>query len=1097
MNDPSKVESILLAALGQPTAEARSVYLDDVCKGDPALREHVNRLLAAHPKAVEFLHQPAAPDGEKTAAYVPTGEKSGAIVAGRYKLLEKIGEGGMGEVWVADQHEPIRRRVALKLIKPGMDSRTVLARFEAERQALAVMDHPNIAKVLDAGTTPDGRPYFVMELVKGTPITEFCDARRLTPKQRLELFVPVCQAIQHAHTKGIIHRDIKPSNVLVALHDELPVPKVIDFGIAKAVGQKLTEMTIYTGFGALVGTPAYMAPEQATFNQLDIDTRADVYALGVLLYELLAGSPPVEPERMKNAALDEVLRLVRDEEPPRPSQRLSTSQAKASIAATRQSDPARLAQLIRGELDWIVMKALEKDRNRRYETANGFAADVQRYLAGEQVLAVPPSAAYRVKKFIRKNQLTLTIAVSFVVLLLVAVLVSASLAVKARRAELIAVEKNVEAVTQMAIKDRNWYFTWGVLENLNSARRDALRATAQLQVDACLSELRSEPAVGLLRLCETLKQLPSFDNANRKIVLPAQTISTAVGDIEAPETSFSLFDGDETDDRILREFVAAAILVMGQQFAQLLPPITHDGLPVHRYEVSPNRRTLLTRGEDSSARLWDLRTAKQVAILRQGTENVVQCGYSSDGMTIFTNDGTGVARFWDANDGKFRAQIEPRPNLYAKADNEAINKLIQETQLDYWHIRFIGLNECMAIGRDRLLTRHVAVKKRPDSDSTPVVDQAFSGPVELWDTTTGRRIAQLDVPNTALDGLRFLDDGRWIATVDGQSTVIMFSGVDGRLVSRLSARNDLLVSGIHLSPSGRRIVTLCNDSQRSRSTFAIQSWDTDTWKEASELMPVRSRIPGFAFLTDDLLAFSDPLDVDGNAWDVYRLNQPQSPVASFSVVHLAPPLDDLLRLNDGKVMNIRTGQRLVAPKNHRFHPSLAKFAQDGRFVVGLGSGGLVIDTQTEKQFDTHSETSPFRIPNLGQAWVDHPNRSLETLVRLFPSVDHLQIAADSLELWVQVIVRGELGLDGGFVKWDQSTWERKRQELAALPVPYSDFPFPGYVATDQLHWLRSEFINADDAKAIPLARELLRQAEAIGAIAEAAHWRSWLAKSVK
>ncbi len=404
MTEQSPAEAIFFAALEKGSAEERSAYLDSACQGDLDLRRRVERLLEAHPKAGGFLEPPVQPAGEATGAFVPSPEHSGYVVAGRYKLLEKIGEGGMGEVWVADQLEPIKRRVALKLIKPGMDSRSVLGRFEAERQALAVMDHPNIAKVLDAGSTSDGRPYFVMELVKGTPITEFCDARKLTPKQRLELFIPVCQAIQHAHMKGIIHRDIKPGNVLVALHDEMPVPKVIDFGVAKAVGQQLTEKTIYTGFGALVGTPAYMAPEQATFNQLDVDTRADVYALGVLLYELLAGSPPIEKERLKLAALDEILRIVRDEEPPRPSQRLSTSQAKASIAATRGSEPAKLTALIKGELDWIVMKALEKDRTRRYESATGLAKDVQRYLANEIVEARPPTFGYRFRKIVRRNK---------------------------------------------------------------------------------------------------------------------------------------------------------------------------------------------------------------------------------------------------------------------------------------------------------------------------------------------------------------------------------------------------------------------------------------------------------------------------------------------------------------------------------------------------------------------------------------------------------------------------------------------------------------------------------------------------------------------
>ncbi|MFO0801936.1 MAG: protein kinase [Gemmataceae bacterium] len=343
----------------------------------------------------------------------------GTVIAGRYKLLEAIGEGGMGSVWMARQTEPVKRNVAVKLIRAGMDSKSVLARFEAERQALSMMDHPNIARVFDVGTTPSGRPFFVMELVKGTPITEFCDQRKFTPRQRLELFVPVCLAIQHAHQKGIIHRDIKPSNVLVALHDDKPVPKVIDFGVAKATGTPLTEKTLHTGFEQVVGTPAYMSPEQATFNQLDIDTRSDVYSLGVLLYELLTGTTPIERERFKKAALIEMLRVVREEEPPRPSARLSSTQTKATISEQRGSEPARLTKELRAELDWVVMKSLEKDRTRRYATAVNFADDVQRYLAGEPVLAHPPSAGYRMRKFVRRH--TAAVAASTVVVLAAAI----------------------------------------------------------------------------------------------------------------------------------------------------------------------------------------------------------------------------------------------------------------------------------------------------------------------------------------------------------------------------------------------------------------------------------------------------------------------------------------------------------------------------------------------------------------------------------------------------------------------------------------------------------------------------------------------------
>jgi serine/threonine protein kinase/tetratricopeptide (TPR) repeat protein len=380
---------------------------------------------------------------------------------GPYKLLQEIGEGGFGIVYMAEQDAPVHRRVALKVIKPGMDSAQVIARFEAERQALALMDHQNIAKVYDAGSTDNGHPFFVMELVHGVPITTYCDDNHLTVGERLTLFVPLCKAIQHAHQKGIIHRDLKPSNVLVCLYDGQPVPKVIDFGVAKAIEQRLTEHTMFTQYGQIVGTFEYMSPEQAEMSQLGVDTRSDVYSLGVMLYELLTGSTPLARQRLREASPSELLRIIKEEEPPKPSTRLSSTREAAKIAAARRTEPLKLGKLLRGELDWVVMKCLEKDRARRYDTANGLAQDLERYLHDEPVEAGPPGAGYRLRKLAKKHHTTLGIAGTIVALLVLAACVSTWLAVRAVRAERVALAERdrAEASFRMARDTVDDFFT--------------------------------------------------------------------------------------------------------------------------------------------------------------------------------------------------------------------------------------------------------------------------------------------------------------------------------------------------------------------------------------------------------------------------------------------------------------------------------------------------------------------------------------------------------------------------------------------------------------------------------------------------------------
>jgi eukaryotic-like serine/threonine-protein kinase len=545
-------EVIFHAARDIPDPDRRREYIREACGGHQAWIDDVEALLAAADSPDSLLDHPAADALSATigppAIDRPTTESPGTLI-GPYKLIEPIGEGGMGSVWMAQQTEPVKRLVALKLIKAGMDSRQVIARFEAERQALALMDHPNIARVLEGGTTGGGRPFFVMDLVKGMPITRYCDEHRLTPRQRLELFIPVCQAVQHAHQKGIIHRDLKPSNVLVALYDGRPVPKVIDFGVAKAAGPQLTDKTLVTGFGAIVGTLEYMSPEQAEVNQLDIDTRSDIYSLGVLLYELLTGSPPFSRKELAQAGMLEMLRVIREQEPTKPSTKLSTAEGLPTLAANRGTEPARLTRLVRGELDWIVMKALEKDRNRRYETANGLAMDLRRYLADEPVQAGPPSAWYRFRKFARRHRAALSTTALVAVLLVVGTAVSWYFAIQAR-------ERAKEATANAATAKAN---ERQAIANANAAnaQKAIAKERAALAIEAIETFSKTVSSDPIL-------QAPQFEGLRRSLLkTPLEFFKRLSGTLESGAGAGTGTDADadaETRAGLAASYAALAAL---------------------------------------------------------------------------------------------------------------------------------------------------------------------------------------------------------------------------------------------------------------------------------------------------------------------------------------------------------------------------------------------------------------------------------------------------------------------------------------------------------------------------------------------------------
>ncbi|MEX0714545.1 MAG: serine/threonine-protein kinase, partial [Pirellulales bacterium] len=788
-------EEIFAAALEQPSPQERRTFLDRACQADAPLRARVEAMLAAHDHPDRLLEAAA----DSVTIDQPMAEQPGTMV-GPYKLLQHIGEGGFGVVYMAEQTEPVRRKVAVKVIKPGMDTRQVIARFEAERQALAVMDHTNIARVMDAGATQSGRPYFVMELVRGTPITTYCDENNLPVRERLVLFASVCRAIQHAHTKGIIHRDIKSPNVLVTRQDGEPVVKVIDFGIAKAMGQQLTEKTLFTDFTQMIGTPLYMSPEQAELSGTDIDTRSDIYSLGVLLYELLTGSTPVDKEQMKQAPFDEVRRIIREDEPPKPSTRISTAQAAPTIAARRHTEPDKLARLVRGELDWIVMKALEKDRNCRYETANGMARDVERYLNDEHVQAYAPSAWYRFRKFARRNRRVLLTAA---VLAISALVTAAALTLSAldyglKQRDLAEQKENLRQETatglyhallrhaaalrtarQPGYRSQVWKNLHEAAaldtpaKNLDDIRREALACLDDpIGLDAIQSPQveRPDPVVvpqAFQHLIETMQKKLGGERVISAVTQDGETLATA-----RRQDGVTLWGKD------------------GRPLATAKPPLGS----VHDLKFAPDG-DLLIGGCEEGTIIWTVPGLATRTFFRGDV--VRSLAIDKTGQLLATAGHGRRIELWSLASNRLVAVLPARSNydIQFDAGGEFLLTLSDGTPSSAWCVKRTPEKHQLAGHRAGI----PGVAFSPDGRSLASVSKDRT--VKIWDAKSGRLVHACLGHNAEIQALAFSPDGKLLATGDWKGALRLWDPASGNALASGGALAQIW--GLRFDASGR------------------------------------------------------------------------------------------------------------------------------------------------------------------------------------------------------------------------------------------------------------------------------------------------------
>jgi eukaryotic-like serine/threonine-protein kinase len=911
MTEPLNPEvAILNGALELPVGQ-RGAYLDATCAGDGVLRQQVEALLKAHDQAGNFLDEsPGAVDAHKREFMGGRPTESPGDRIGRYKLLQQIGEGGCGVVYLAEQEEPVRRRVALKIIKLGMDTKQVIARFEAERQALALMDHPGIAKVLDGGATETGRPYFVMELVRGIKITEFCDEHKVSTADRLALFIQVCQAIQHAHQKGIIHRDIKPSNILVTFNDGVPVPKVIDFGIAKATQGRLTDCTLFTPFEQFIGTPAYMSPEQTVMTSLDVDTRGDIYSLGVLLYELITGRTPFDQKQLLAAGLDEMRRTICDREPLKPSTCLRTLLA-ADLTATascRQTVPPRLVHSVRGDLDWIVMKCLEKDRTRRYETANGLATDVGRHLRNEPVNARPVTGLYRIRKLIQRNKLVFA-GIGVVSGALVIVAVGSTIAAwrvsSARRAE-----QRERHIAETANRD--------------------LRQTVDLLELERAEDFFSvhDSAAGVAHLAAMLRRDPTNRVAANRLISALTHRGWAVP--SAPPMSHaarvSMASFSPNGRQVLTASWDNSARLWDAATGRLIATLAHPGR-VTCAQYSPKGDRVITASEGGAARIWHANTGEPATQLWQQEGNVSWAEFSPDGRWLVTcSDRT--ARIWDAVSGRLKHELRKQRSVVVLArfspDGERVVTAGSHASVRMWSVES---GELLFQVEDRIRPL-TALAFSPDGHR--LVCACDDGIARIWKTDTGEPAGEPLVHSNQVWHAAFSPDSKLLLTTCEDGVARLWDTQAMR--ARAEMRHESGVICGEFSPDGKSLITGSSDN-------TARVWDAQSGLPLCQPLRHIERVLQVGFSSDGRRVVTGSYDGQAQIWDLHKQLNPAVEVRHQSNVTSVAFSPDNTALLTGsydrtaRLWNARTGVAIGRPILHSGPVQMAGFSPDGQRIV--------------------------------------------------------------------------------------------------------------------------------------------------------------------